>query len=155
MNLSQAVQPPPPRSSILARLAIEDDRAALRDLFRARLTAVSPWLEFDAATADQTITNYFETANPTLYVAETADRRIVGYVMACFEEYSSTAGFAVCQDELHVEPGLAAAEAAAALSGAFEDWVKQLKPAPLEVLVGVDVDLHPVDVARLQSAGGH
>lgn len=145
----------PPQPLVFARLALETDRPELLELLRARLTAVSPWLEFDAATANMTLDNYFATANPTVFVAEGAGRQLVGYWLATFEEYSSTAGYAICKDEIFVRPGSAAGEATAELDSAFETWVRQLKPEPLEVLIGMDVDLAVADVARLQHAGGH
>lgn len=148
-----AVAPPTP--AVFARLAMENDRPALLELFRARLTVVSPWLKFDAATANLTLDNYFASANPTVFVAEGSGRRVVGYLLATFEFYSSTAGYAVCQDELAVWPGSEAPEAAAVLGSAFEAWAKQLRPKPLEVFVGMDVDLAAGDVAELQRAGGH
>lgn len=156
MNLSPATQAATPsRPQVFARLALESDRGVLLELFRARLTVVSPWLKFDAATANMTLDNYFASANPTVFVAENAERQVVGYLLATFEEYSATAGYAVCQDELAVWPGAEAAEAASVLSDAFEAWAKKLRPEPLEVLVGMDVDLAAGDVVELQRTRGH
>jgi len=116
---------------------------------------VSPWLKFNESTANLTLDNSFARASPTIFVAEGGGQRVVGYLLATFESYNSSAGFAVCQDEFAVQPGPEAAEAAAVLSGAFEAWVDLLRPEPLEVLIGMDVDLAAGGDVKLQRTRGH
>lgn len=138
MNLREALQP---RSSILTRLAMEDDRSALLNLFRLHLARVSPQLEFDGATASETFDNYLQTANPTIYVAEDGDRRVIGYLMATFNQYAASAGYYVCAEEMYAPISAVGIEVAEALGAAFEAWAEQLNPAPLEIMLGIDIEL--------------
>lgn len=155
MNLYETLQAPAlPTPSLLARLALDDDRASLLELFRLHLARVSPDLKFDARTANATIDNYLRTANPTILVAEDRERRVVGYLLATFNDYVATAGYYVCAEEMYAPLSALGIEVAAALGTGFEAWTEQLKPAPLEVMLGLDVELVP-PTAPGQHKGGH
>lgn len=131
---------------IFCRLAAETDRAAIFELARMHPAEVTPWLTFDTARCNATISRGLSPSPYlTIFVAED-DEGLVGYLVASRTDYAACAGFYLTSDLFYVRPDKRGTRAAAKLFAGFVRWAERLKPE--EIFAGASWGRRSAAAAR-------
>jgi len=150
MNLAQVLtpsNPPPAAPRLLVRLALEDEADACVELARMQTAETLPHIPFCESRARETFKRYLDTANPTIFVCEGADRSIIGMLIATMSSYAFATGLCINQEVLYVHPDHRHSRAAVRLVEHFSEWADRLDAR--EVFTGVSNDVQAERVARL------
>lgn len=136
---------------MLARLAIEADRAAYIELARQAVAESVRDLDFSAAKVSETFSSYLERAHPTIFVAERRGE-IVGFLNATINDYTFANGLYTTQEVMFVRSDQRGTRAAAKLLTMFVEWSDRL--GTLENTGGNDNGLFTEQTTRLLSRFG-
>ena len=121
------------------RLGLKSDEDAVVAMTREACAEGLPGREFSEDAARATYAKYLETANPTIFVAESGGN-IVGALMASISEYWFTCGHFTSQELLFIKPECRGSRAAALLLSHLVAWSKSLEAR--EITGGADNGLH-------------
>ncbi len=127
------------------RLALEGDEDAIVAMARTNMEQTRPTLTFNEGRCRATIQNYFDQANPTIFVAEDKGE-VVGFLVCNFYEYHAADGLYATQEVLFVRPDKRGTRAAALLMKELIAWSKTL--GALELVGGNDNEFNSDRTAR-------
>lgn len=117
------------------RLAFESDLDAVVEMARMNIEETRPELGFDEAKAIETFYRYIDTANPTIWVAETKSE-VVGFLLATVADNFASAGQTVQQSVLYTRPANRGSRAAVLLMKELIAWAELI--GAKEIAGGVD-----------------
>lgn len=130
---------------IRVRLATADDEDDIVAMARTNMEQTRPTLTFNEARCRQTVRNYLEFANPTIFVAD-ADGELIGMLVCNFYEYHAANGLWVTQEVLFVRPDKRGTRAAALLMKELIAWSQMLGAS--EIVGGNDNEFNSERTAR-------
>jgi len=136
---------------IIARLALESDRAAIHELGRMMVDEFRAHVGYDEAVANKTIDSYLLGAEPTIFVAEQS-RQVIGLLLARTPPYLYASSFFVTQEVFYIRPDKRGTRAAAELARLFNEWADRLGPS--EVYMGVATGYRAEQTACLMKRFG-
>jgi L-amino acid N-acyltransferase YncA len=128
------------------RLALESDARTIVDMARTNMEQTRSTLTFDEDRCLATIASYLHTASPTIWVAETKDGEVVGFLVADFYEYRAASGIFTTQEVLFVRPDKRGTRAAAILMKELVAWSQML--GAKEIVGGNDNEFNSERTAR-------
>ena len=108
------------------RLALPRDEAAILALTRMDVAETLPHLDFDEAITRATFHDALTKAAPTIFVYETREGEVVGFLLAYIHGYAFTSGIFTVQEVLYVRPDKRGTLAAASLMAEFTRWSDSL-----------------------------
>jgi GNAT superfamily N-acetyltransferase len=126
------------------RLALEGDTEAIVDMARINMQT-RPTLTFNEARCRQTIRNYLDHADPTIFVAEDKER-VVGLLVCNFYEQRAADGLYCTQEVLFVRPDHRGTRAATLLMKELIAWAGTL--GAQEIIGGNDNEFNSDRTAR-------
>lgn len=107
------------------RLAQESDADAIVAMARSNMEDTRPSLTFNEGRCRQTIRNYLEHADPTIFVAE-SEGDVLGMLVCNFYEHRAADGLYATQEVLFVRPDKRGTRAAALLMKELIAWAEAL-----------------------------
>ena len=110
---------------MFVRLALEEDVEAIVALARMNCEISTPHLEFSEDRVRETIASYFETADPTMFVAVDKDE-VTGLLVATINGYRHAYGLYTTQEVLFVRPDKHGSRAAVILMKELIAWSEKL-----------------------------
>lgn len=117
------------------RLAFESDLDAIVGMARMNHEETRPEMEFDENRCVDTVYQYLDTANPTIWVAD-GQSGVVGFLLATVNEYRAFSGQFTTQEILFVKPANRGSRAATLLMRELIAWSEML--GVRECIGGVD-----------------
>lgn len=121
------------------RLGLKSDEDAVIEMARSACAEGITGKQFSEEVARATYAQYLATANPTIFVVESAGQ-VVGVLMASISEYWFASGHFASQELLFVKPERRGSRAAALLLSHLVAWSKSLEAR--EITGGADNGLH-------------
>lgn len=128
-----------------ARLAIEDDFDEIVEMARFNAAQTMSHHEFSPFRVMDTLNQYIETANPTMFVTEKRGT-LTGFMKATMSEYDFTDGFYTTVEVIFVKPEFRGTRAAPLLLREFIRWSDML--GAKENTGGNDNQYHSEQTAR-------
>lgn len=107
------------------RLARESDADAIVAMARVNMEDTRPSLTFNEDRCRQTIRNYLDHADPTIFVVE-SDGEVIGMLVCNFYEHRAADGLYATQEVLFVRPDKRGTRAAALLMKELISWAEGL-----------------------------
>lgn len=127
------------------RLMLIDDVEDVVDMARANVEETRPDLTFDEERMCLTIANYFNRADPTIFVCEEKGR-VIGMLICNFYEYRAMAGRFATQEVIYVRSERRGTRAAVLLMKELIAWSQRL--GAKEIIGGNDNDFQSDRTAR-------
>ena len=131
--------------TLRVRLALAADEDAIVEMARTNMEQTRPTLKFNEARCRQTVQNYLDFANPTIFVAED-EAEVVGLLVCNFYEYHAADGLYATQEVLFVRPDKRGTRAAALLMKELIAWATML--GAQEIVGGNDNEFNSERTAR-------
>ena len=127
------------------RLAFESDLDAIVEMARMNHEETRSEMEFDENRCVDTVYQYLDTANPTIWVVDSMSG-VVGFLLATVNEYRAFSGHFSCQEILFVKPANRGSRAATLLMKELISWSEML--GVREIVGGVDNSFNPERTAK-------